>query len=453
MSESAESGVLRTCFVFQSAGDTTGYYSRVLNRLDAVPEIEVTIVFGGGKKCLDGRYTGSGCKEIGSREECWADGELWLPELADLLMSLRPDVVITVPEYLESFRRDHTLRTVWRRNGFKLLLKSIPFRVPLLSEYRADAMRRVRERLAQPSRWQSPFLRFGVGGRWVTKAMDLARAGIGGFRVERDCARQCRRWQLPDGHVNYIEDAFAVYGSYGVPAERIHIIGNSPDTDWHFAQRDRVEREGVKRRPYRLLHVGRLVEWKRVDLLLHAAHRLRPRHPELDVVIAGEGPMAGEWKRLSVELEQEEYVRFVGGVYDPSALARLFMESGVYVLAGMGGISINDAMCYGCPVVCSVCDGTEKKLVRHGVTGLVFQDGDCDDLTAKLGSLLSDPGEQRRLAQGGLGMVLNEVNIHAVLRGYVRAFQSTTGRSLKTSLQHIDDGERRSRQAHVGLLT
>lgn len=62
-------------------------------------------------------------------------------------------------------------------------------------------------------------------------------------------------------------------------------------------------------------------------------------------------------------------IRFIGAVYDPEKLGAYMNESTVYVLAGMGGLSINDAMTYGMPVLCSVCDGTERDLVIDGKNG------------------------------------------------------------------------------------
>lgn len=443
---------LHVVFVFRAAPDTTDYYAHVLNRLDGVEGLKVTVIAGGSGVAVGQPTSLHHFTAIVCREEQWPDGECRLPDLPAILTQRAPDVVVTVPEYLASFRRDPALRRARRRNGFRLLLKSIPFRVPTLAEFRASKRARLCERVAVPSRWQRPLLRFGTGGGVLARLAGGLRLGVGHLRVWHDCRAQCAHWRLPDGHVNYVDDAVTVYGSYGVPAARIHVIGNSPDTDRHFALRAQVEQAGVRRSSHRLLHVGRMVAWKRVDLLLEAARRLRPRYPDLEVVVAGEGPMLEEWRALSARLGQQDYVRFVGGVYEPLAVARLFLESGIYVLAGMGGISINDAMCYGCAVVCAVCDGTERRLLRHGITGVIFQDGSADDLTATLDALLGNSAEQRRLARGGTATVLNEVNIYSVLRGYVRAFQASTGRDLAVSLHAIDDAEQRFRRAHQGVL-
>ena len=99
------------------------------------------------------------------------------------------------------------------------------------------------------------------------------------------------------------------------------------------------------------------------------------------------------------------------------------MSSSVYVLAGMGGLSINEAMSFGKPVICSVCDGTEKELVRNGYNGFIFLEGDKKDLADKIRKLLDDPQAVKRMGQNSFEIIQNKVNINSVLDGYQRAFK------------------------------
>jgi len=88
----------------------------------------------------------------------------------------------------------------------------------------------------------------------------------------------------------------------------------------------------------------------------------------------------------------------------------------------MGGLSINEAMCYGLPVICSIGDGTEKMLVRDGVNGRYFRDGDEDDLIRKISDLLRDPALREKMGARSTRIIREEVNIHTVIDGYLRAF-------------------------------
>jgi glycosyltransferase involved in cell wall biosynthesis len=92
------------------------------------------------------------------------------------------------------------------------------------------------------------------------------------------------------------------------------------------------------------------------------------------------------------------------------------------VLAGMGGLSINDAMIFGLPVVCSVCDGTEKKLVKEGVNGVFFEEGNQEDLAEKIIYLLNHPSLIGEMGVRSTQIIQNEINIHTVLKGYLDCF-------------------------------
>lgn len=97
-------------------------------------------------------------------------------------------------------------------------------------------------------------------------------------------------------------------------------------------------------------------------------------------------------------------------------------ESTVYVLAGMGGLSINDAMTYGMPVLCSVCDGTERDLVIDGKNGFFFKEGDADSLAEKISELFSSPALCKKMGKESERIIREKINIETVSARYLRAF-------------------------------
>ena len=76
-------------------------------------------------------------------------------------------------------------------------------------------------------------------------------------------------------------------------------------------------------------------------------------------------------------------------------------ESSIYVLAGMGGLSINDAMTYGMPVLCAVCDSTERDLVKEGKNGYFFKDGDADSLADRIREMFESPERCKEMERVG----------------------------------------------------
>ena len=99
-------------------------------------------------------------------------------------------------------------------------------------------------------------------------------------------------------------------------------------------------------------------------------------------------------------------------------------ESTVYVLAGMGGLSINDAMTYGMPVICSVCDSTERDLVHEGKNGFFFEEDNAESLAERINTLFDSPELIASMGQESERIIREEINLETVSDRYVEAFRS-----------------------------
>ena len=144
-----------------------------------------------------------------------------------------------------------------------------------------------------------------------------------------------------------------------------------------------------------MLHSSNLRPVKRVDLLLEAAARVRPRESFRLVILAGEGfaPFADDVRRLGLEgrvvvLERvpdiEEYLQ-------AADLGLFASDSESFCL------SILEAMCFGCPSVATRVGGIPE-VVEDGISGLLVPPGDAAGLARAVEALIADP--TRRAAMG-----------------------------------------------------
>lgn len=333
--------------------------------------------------------------------------------LNKLLIKNKPDVVIVDEFHLLPFIININLVMIMKAIHCKLILQSIPFRLPKYQEAENIAYKE-KELIQSFPRWISLMLR----NTGIEKIMRLVFLQIMKYAY-------CH----VDAHLIYVKEGYEIYKSYGVDVGKIFITYNSPDTDILLDIRDSLmtSESILPKCENRLIHVGRLVEWKRVDLLIRAFKRVKEKFPGAELLVVGFGPQEQDLKNLCERLHLSDSVKFVGGIYDPRVLGQYFLASSVYVLAGMGGLSINDAMCFGLPVICSVCDGTEKVLVRDGVNGKYFKEGDEDDLVEKIGYILGDPQLRKKMGMRSLEIIKNEVNIHTVIKGFKDALEYVTG--------------------------
>lgn len=389
----------------------THYYNLVLSRLNSESGVELVVIAPAeaGVTIGDGVYQtrdGINFKVIELGEVRKFRFYTSFIGLARVLRQESPDVVILMEDYLHAFLLDVPVVMAMRSIRAGLILKTIPFRYSTYQESIRDVAGSTVGFASLPVILNSLFLKVGL------------------IRLVKRCMLSIRKraLNLPDAHVNYVE-AYGFWESYGVPREKIFITRNSPDTDMLFATRGKIE--GAPRilpyNPHRLLHVGRLVEWKRVDMLLRAFARLKEHFPDSELLIIGSGPEEEKLKTMVSELQLAASVSFLGGVYDQQLLGQYLLSSTLYVLAGMGGLSINDAMCFGLPILCSVGDGTEKVLVREGVNGRYFRDGDEDDLFEKIAWFFDHPEQSREMGRKSEEIIRSEVNIHTVINGYMDA--------------------------------
>jgi len=165
----------------------------------------------------------------------------------------------------------------------------------------------------------------------------------------------------------------------GFPAQRIEVLPHFqalPD-DEHLAAD-----EGY------ILYFGRLSPEKGVYELLRAMVRL----PHTPLIIAGDGPERPRLEALARELNLNNVV-FEGVVHGEN-LQQLIAGCSFSVFPSHAyetlGKSILESYAWGRPVIASDL-GSRRELVQHGVTGLLYSDGDREQLAHSIGFLFDRP--------------------------------------------------------------
>lgn len=156
---------------------------------------------------------------------------------------------------------------------------------------------------------------------------------------------------------------------------------------------DAIKRIPPSADPSDIVFVGRLIEDKKVDVLLQAIHGLLGEFPGLRCNIVGDGPEREHLERLSTSLSLGANVRFTGPMDDVQTFG-LMKAAKVLALPSIRegfGITVIEAQASGCvPVVARGPHTAAPDLVRDEVDGLVC-DPTPESLTASLAALLRDP--------------------------------------------------------------
>ncbi len=168
--------------------------------------------------------------------------------------------------------------------------------------------------------------------------------------------------------------------------------------------------------------VGRLNEVKCQDLLLRAFARVRPEHPNAQLLLVGDGPLRSSLRELSIGLGVAEAVHFAGYQSRPERfLAMMDVFALTSRLEGLP-LAVLEAWAAGLPVIASAVGGVPD-LVEHDRTGLLFPSGEEDTLVELLKVFLRDPGRARRLGEAGRQEVLAKYDLQRMAGDYERHYR------------------------------
>lgn len=192
----------------------------------------------------------------------------------------------------------------------------------------------------------------------------------------------------------------------GAPADRIRLVFNGTDLR-RFSPSENGNRGDPRFGPNMIFACRQLFPRKGIRFLLMAAAQLKPRFPDLKIVLAGDGFERPELVRLATELGIAPDVTFLGWV--PNAdLPPYYRAAAVSVIPSLEeGFGIPAAEAMGCEVAVVASDaGGLPEVVEDGVTGLVVPRGDPAALARAIGSLLADPDRRREMGQAGRARAL-----------------------------------------------
>jgi glycosyltransferase involved in cell wall biosynthesis len=185
----------------------------------------------------------------------------------------------------------------------------------------------------------------------------------------------------------------AYFRRYGANPRKIFFVPLEPDYRQlsHPAPTPAVTALRFDPNRRRLLYSGRLVSWKRVDLLIDAFAAIASQRADWDLVIVGDGPERNALvARVPPALNGR--VIWTGGFRAAADVAALYALCDVLVLPSdrePWALVINEAAAAGLAIVSSTVPGAAAELVRDGVNGRIFSAGDLQALIQVLRDVTS----------------------------------------------------------------
>jgi glycosyltransferase involved in cell wall biosynthesis len=177
----------------------------------------------------------------------------------------------------------------------------------------------------------------------------------------------------------------------GLSASRISVV--PPGVEPHFTA------GSIRSEAPLVVAVGRLVPVKRFHLLIEGLVRLKPRIPDLQAVIAGEGYERSNLEELIRRHGAEDWIALPGYV-SQDELVELYRRAWVVASSSLRegwGMTVTEAGSCGTPSVVSRISG-HQDAVCDGESGILFDD--ADGMVDGLHAVLTDEVLRKRLSLG-----------------------------------------------------
>lgn len=213
----------------------------------------------------------------------------------------------------------------------------------------------------------------------------------------------------------------------GLPAERVHYIGNFVGTPAPLgaAAREALRRQlGLPGDAWIVLAVGRHMAKKGFDLLLAALAQLPERIAGRPVftVLVGDGPQRPALQRQAAQLGLEQRLRWPGWQTNPGpyyALADLFVCPSRH--EPLGNV-ILESWSHARAVLSSASEGA-LELISDGIDGLLVPRDEVAPLARAIAALLEDDALRAGLARAGHAKVGARFSETAIVAAYIDLYR------------------------------
>jgi len=218
----------------------------------------------------------------------------------------------------------------------------------------------------------------------------------------------------------------AVLRDHDVDDERIEVIRSAVDTERYANPADcaafRTE-FGVPDGAVVIAAAGQLIPRKGHRYLLQAVADLRHGHPEIRLIIFGEGYLNNQLRAQAASLGLGDIVQFPGFREDLDDYMPCFDIFAHPALAEGLGVATLKAAAAGVPVVGFRAGGLPEAVI-DGETGILAPPGSVEGLRNAIATLIEQDDFRKRLGAAGRERMQKEFSIDTMVDKYVALYES-----------------------------
>jgi glycosyltransferase involved in cell wall biosynthesis len=206
----------------------------------------------------------------------------------------------------------------------------------------------------------------------------------------------------------------------GFARDRIEVIPNGMEVG-EYEHLERASDLGVDRRY--VTCIARFHPVKDHATLLRGFASVAAAFPDVDLVLAGDGPLRQDLDTLAQTLGISGRVRFLGVRRDVPSILKATTVFCLTSVSEAASLTVLEAMAAGVPVVLTKVGGNPE-LVQDGVHGLLVPRADAAAVGAALTTLLNDSRYAARLASAAAQRVRREFLLETTVARYHALYEA-----------------------------
>ena len=174
-----------------------------------------------------------------------------------------------------------------------------------------------------------------------------------------------------------------------------------------------VTSAGWKHPQASILWAGRLIGWKHPDASIELAASLKEKGYSFRMSVIGNGEMKAQLHEMIRSKGVEDCVEMLGAM-SPDEVRAHMERADVFLFTsdfneGWGAV-LNESMNSGCAVVASHAIGSVPFLIKDGVNGLIYENGNQKHFEKQVCRLLDDDAYRRKMGENAYATISDTWN-------------------------------------------
>lgn len=176
-----------------------------------------------------------------------------------------------------------------------------------------------------------------------------------------------------------------------------------------------------------ILWAGRFLKWKHPEVAVKTAEGLKKAGYQFKLTLIGDGEVKSDLVSYVQQNQLQDVVEFKGFM-SPEKVRNHMEEADIFLFTsdfneGWGAV-LNESMNSGCAVVASHAIGSVPFLVKHGINGMIYKNGDDKELLSLVMQLCDDDNLRESIGKQAYRTLAEEWNAKNAAVNFLKLAQS-----------------------------